>query len=142
MPVRNAEARWNGSLIDGNGDMKLGSGAFEGAYSFKTRMGDQPGTNPEELIGAAHAGCFSMAFSHALGQAGFQPRSINTKATVRFDKQGEGFAITNIDLTTEAEIPGIDEAKFQELANAAKEGCPVSKALAGTQINLKASLKQ
>ena len=142
MPVRNAEARWNGSLIDGNGDMKLGSGAFEGAYSFKTRMGDQPGTNPEELIGAAHAGCFSMAFSHALGQAGFEPRSINTKAAVRFDKQGEGFAITNIDLTTEADIPGIDEAKFQELANAAKEGCPVSKALAGTQINLKASLKQ
>ena len=140
MPVRNAEARWNGSLIDGNGDMKLGSGAFEGAYSFKTRMGDQPGTNPEELIGAAHAGCFSMAFSHALGQAGFEPHSINTKAAVRFDKQGEGFAITNIDLTTEAEIPGIDEAKFQELANAAKEGCPVSKALAGTQINLQATL--
>lgn len=142
MPVRNAEARWNGSITEGGGQMKLGSGAFEGAYSFKTRMGDEPGTNPEELIGAAHAGCFSMALSAALGRAGFQPDSIHTKAAVRFDKQGEGFAITNIDLTTEAEIPGIDDAKFQEIAKAAKEGCPVSKALAGTQINLQASLKQ
>lgn len=142
MPVRNAEARWNGSITEGEGQMKLGSGAFEGAYSFKTRMGDQPGTNPEELIGAAHAGCFSMALSAALGKAGFTPTSIYTKAAVRFDKQDAGFAITSIDLTTEAEIPEIDDAKFQEIANGAKEGCPVSKALAGTQINLKASLKQ
>jgi osmotically inducible protein OsmC len=142
MPVRNAEARWNGSITEGEGKMKLGSGAFEGAYSFKTRMGDEPGTNPEELIGAAHAGCFSMALSAALGKAGFTPTSIYTKAAVRFDKQGEGFAITNIDLTTEAEIPEIDNAKFQEIAKAAKEGCPVSKALAGTEINLKADLKQ
>lgn len=140
MPVRNAEAQWNGSLTDGNGTMKLGSGAYEGAYSFRTRMGDEAGTNPEELIGAAHAGCFSMAFSHALGQAGFQPKSIHTKAAVRFDKVESGFSITGIDLTTTAEIPGIDEAKFQELANAAKEGCPVSKALAGTEINLQATL--
>ena len=141
MPTRNAEAEWNGSIMDGRGSMKLGSGAFEGAYSFRTRMEDGVGTNPEELIGAAHAGCFSMAFSAALGQAGFKPKSIQTKAAVKFDKVGDGFAITNIDLTTTAEIPGIDDAKFQEIAKAAKEGCPVSKALAGTEINLQASLQ-
>jgi osmotically inducible protein OsmC len=142
MPVRNAEAEWNGSITDGSGKMKLGSGAFEGSYSFKSRMEDGAGTNPEELIGAAHAGCFSMAFSVALGQAGFTPKSIHTKAAVRFDKVEGGFAITKIDLTTDAEIPDIDENKFQEIAKAAKENCPVSKALAGTQINLNASLKQ
>lgn len=140
MPTRKAEAEWNGSIMDGNGTMRLGSGAFEGAYSFRSRMEDGTGTNPEELIGAAHAGCFSMAFSAALGKAGFTPNSIRTKAAVKFDKVGEGFAITRIDLTTEAEIPDIDEAKFQEIANAAKEGCPVSKALAGTEINLQAML--
>lgn len=142
MPTRNAEAEWNGSIMDGKGSMKLGSGAFEGAYSFKSRMEEGTGTNPEELIGAAHAGCFSMAFSAALGKAGFEPKSISTKAAVKFDKVGEGFAITRIDLTTKAEIPEIDEAKFQELAKAAKEGCPVSKALAGTEIHLQASLKK
>jgi lipoyl-dependent peroxiredoxin len=142
MPTRNAEAEWNGSIMDGNGKMRLGSGAFEGAYSFKSRMEEGTGTNPEELIGAAHAGCFSMAFSAALGKAGFTPTSIRTKAAVKFDKVGEGFSITRVDLTTEAEIPEIDEAKFQELANAAKENCPVSKALAGTKINLEASLKK
>lgn len=142
MPVRNAEAQWNGSIMDGKGTMKLGSGAFEGAYSFKSRMEDGTGTNPEELIGAAHAGCYSMAFSAALGQAGFAPKSIHTKAAVRFDKVEGGFSISKIDLTTEAEIPDIDDAKFQEIAKAAKENCPVSKALAGTEINLNASLKQ
>lgn len=141
MPVRNAEAEWNGSIMDGKGNMRLGSGAFEGAYSFKSRMEDGAGTNPEELIGAAHAGCFSMALSAALGQAGFEPKSINTKAAVRFDKVENGFAITRIDLTTQAEIPGIDEEKFQEFARSAKENCPVSKALAGTEINLQANLK-
>ena len=142
MPTRNADAEWSGGIMDGKGTMRLGSGAFEGAYSFKTRMEEGAGTNPEELIGAAHAGCFSMALSAALGKAGFEPRSIRTKAAVRFDKEGEGFAITSINLTTEAEIPGIDDAKFQEIAKAAKEGCPVSKALAGTEIKLQASLKQ
>ncbi|HSK71992.1 MAG TPA: OsmC family protein [Pyrinomonadaceae bacterium] len=141
MPVRNAEAEWNGSIMDGNGSMRLGSGAFEGAYSFKSRMEEGTGTNPEELIGAAHAGCFSMAFSAALGKAGFEPKSIQTKAAVRFDKVEGGFSITRIDLTTEAEIPEIDEEKFQEIARAAKENCPVSKALAGTEINLQANLK-
>lgn len=141
MPTRNAEAEWNGSIMDGKGTMRLGSGAFEGAYSFKTRMEDGAGTNPEELIGAAHAGCFSMALSAALGQAGFAPTNIYTKAAVRFDKVEGGFAITKIDLTTTAEIPNIDDARFQEIAKSAKEGCPVSKALAGTEINLQASLK-
>ena len=141
MPVRNAEAEWNGSIMDGNGSMRLGSGAFEGAYSFKSRMEEGTGTNPEELIGAAHAGCFSMAFSAALGKAGFEPKSIRTKAAVRFDKVEGGFAITKIDLTTEAEIPEIDEEKFQEIARGAKENCPVSKALAGTEINLQANLR-
>ena len=140
--TRKAEADWNGGIMDGKGSLKVESGAFEGAYSFQSRFGDDTkATNPEELIGAAHAGCFSMAFSAALGKAGFEPKSINTKAAVRFDKVGDGFAITRIDLTTEAEIPEIDDAKFQELAKAAKEGCPVSKALAGTEINLQARLK-
>lgn len=141
MPTRNAEAEWNGSIMDGKGTMRLGSGAFEGAYSFRSRMEDGTGTNPEELIGAAHAGCFSMALSAALGKAGFTPTSIQTKAAVKFEKQGEGFAITRINLTTEADVPEIDDAKFQEIARAAKEGCPVSKALAGTEIVLDAKLK-
>ncbi len=140
MPTRNAEAEWNGGIMDGKGSMKLGSGAFEGAYSFRSRMEDGGGTNPEELIGAAHAGCFSMALSAALGQAGFTPTGIHTKAAVKFDKVEGGFAITKIDLTTEAEIPNIDDSKFQEIAKSAKENCPVSKALAGTEINLQASL--
>jgi osmotically inducible protein OsmC len=140
MPTRQAEAEWNGSLIDGNGKMRLGSGAFEGAYSFRSRMEDGVGTNPEELLGAAHAGCFSMALAAALGQGGFKPEAIHTKAAVKFDKVEGGFAITHIDLTTSAEIPDIDDAKFQEIAKGAKENCPVSKALAGTTISLQASL--
>ncbi|MGH9454502.1 MAG: OsmC family protein [Terriglobia bacterium] len=140
MPARNAEAEWKGSLIEGQGTMKLGSGAFEGKYSFRSRMQDGPGTNPEELIGAAHAGCYSMALSAALGQGGFSPKRIHTKAAVHFEKVGDGFSITHIDLETEAEIPGIDNAKFQEFAEGAKKGCPVSKALTGTTINLKAKL--
>src|SRR5947208_3439407 len=108
MPTRNAEAEWNGSIMDGKGTMKLGSGAFEGAYSFRSRMEDGAGTNPEELIGAAHAGCFSMALAGALGRAGFTPTSIHTNAAVKFEKLESGFAITRINLTTEAEIPEID----------------------------------
>ena len=109
-------------------------------FSFKSRMEEGTGTNPEELIGAAHAGCFSMAFSATLEKAGFTPKRVHTKASVRFDKVEGGFAITGIELTTEAEVPGIEQAKFQELAEAAKKGCPVSKALAGTNITLKATL--
>ncbi len=140
MPVRKAEAVWEGSLKEGKGKMKLGSGAFEGAYSFASRFEDARGTNPEELIGAAHAGCFSMALSLFLGNAGYSPERINTVAHVRLDKVGEGFKITKIDLETEAKIPGIDEKKFLEQAEAAKKGCPVSQALAGTEITLKAKL--
>jgi osmotically inducible protein OsmC len=139
MPVRSAEAEWKGNLFEGQGHMKMGT-AYDGPFTFKSRMESGEGTNPEELIAAAHAGCFSMAFSFGLSQAGFTPKRVSTKAAVHFNKVGEGFAITSIDLSTEADVPGIDNAKFQELAEAAKKGCPVSKALAGTQINLKATL--
>jgi lipoyl-dependent peroxiredoxin len=140
MPVRTAEAEWKGNLMAGSGHMKLGAGAYDGPFSFKSRMEEGPGTNPEELIGAAHAGCFSMAFSATLEKAGFAPKRVHTRASVRFEKVSEGFAITGINLETEGEVPGIDAKKFQELAEAAKSGCPVSKALAGTKITLSARL--
>jgi len=140
MPVRNAKAVWEGGLKDGHGTVALGSGAYEGRYSFGSRFEEAGGTNPEELIGAAHAGCFSMALSAGLGRAGFSPKRVATAARVHLEKVGEGFKITRIDLTTEAEIPGIDDAAFQEQANKAKEGCPVSQALAGTEIHLDARL--
>jgi osmotically inducible protein OsmC len=125
----------------GEGTMRLGSGAFEGKYSFATRFEDAPGTNPEELIGAAHAGCFSMAFAGNLQRAGHEPESIETRARVHIDKAGDGFAITRIELDTTANVPGIDEDEFQEIATASKEGCPVSKALAGVgEITLDAKL--
>ncbi len=139
MPVRNAEAEWKGNLFEGQGHMKMGT-AYDGPFTFKSRMESGAGTNPEELIAAAHAGCFSMAFSAGLSKAGFTPKRVHTKASVHFDKVADGFAITRIELETEGEVPGIDNAKFQELAEGAKKGCPVSKALAGTQINLQARL--
>ena len=141
MPVRTAEARWQRSLQDGSGTMRLGSGAFEGAYSFQSRMENGPGTNPEELIGAAHAGCFSMAFANGLTQAGHKPQEIRTTASVHFDKTEQGWGITRIDLATEANVPDIDEAAFKRLAEDAKKNCPVSKALAATPITLSATLK-
>ena len=140
MPVRNAEAVWEGNLKDGKGIMKFGSGAYEGAYSFASRFGDGKGTNPEELIGAAHAGCFSMALSLFLENAGFRAERIRTTAKVHIDKVGEGFRITAIDLETEAKVPGIDEIEFLKQAEATKTGCPVSQALAGVEIRLKAAL--
>jgi osmotically inducible protein OsmC len=143
MPARKATARWEGSLREGGGKVAVGSGAFEGSYGFKSRFEDGPGTNPEELIGAAHAGCFSMAFSLALGDAGHEPESIDTEATVHFgpDPSGEGFAISRIDLVTRAKVPGIDQAAFDAAANGAKQGCPVSKALAAVEITLDAQLE-
>ena len=120
--------------------MRLGSGAFQGSYSFPSRFENGSGTNPEELIGAAHAGCFSMALAAGLSKAGFKPARIHTTAKVHLDKAGEGFAITRIALETEAEVPGLDEAAFQAEADAAKKNCPVSKALAGTEITLAAVL--
>jgi len=141
LPVRTSEAEWKGDLRGGEGTMKLGSGAYEGRYSFGSRFEENPGSNPEELIGAAHAGCFSMAFSGQLGSAGFSPVRIHTTAKVHIERGESGFSITRIDLDTEGEVPGIDNAKFQELAEAAKKGCPVSRALAAVaEINLNARL--
>ena len=140
MITRTASAVWEGNLVKGKGKLRLGSGAFEGIYSFTSRFEDGIGTNPEELIGAAHAGCFSMALSGILAGAGFIPTRVATKAAVQMDKVGDGFKIVRIDLVTEAEVPGIDEATFLEHATAAKGGCPVSQALASVEITLKAEL--
>ena len=140
MLIRSSNAVWNGNLIDGNGQMSFGSGAYEGQYSFQSRFENGTGTNPEELIGAAHAGCFSMAFSATLAKNGFNPQSVATTAKVHLDKVGEGFKITTIILDTEAKVADIDEAEFQNLAEAAKGGCPVSQALAGVEIKLEAKL--
>jgi osmotically inducible protein OsmC len=141
MPERTAEARWDGSLQEGNGTMRMASGAYEGPYSFESRFQEGEGTNPEELIAAAHAGCFSMALSLVVGQAGHSLESVETKATVHIDKVDEGFAITRIELETEARVPGLEDSEFQELAEGAKKGCPVSKALAAVDsIELRASL--
>src|SRR3954466_12988692 len=140
MATRNGSAVWNGTPKGGSGTMKLGSGAFEGAYSFSSRFEEGAGTNPEELIGAAEAGCFSMALSSNLEKAGHPAKHISTQATVKLEMVGGGPKITTIDLKTEAEVPGIDEAKFREQAEQTKKTCPVSAALAGTQINLDAKL--
>lgn len=141
MPERTAEAQWRGSLRDGSGTMRVGSGAFSGAYSFKSRMENGPGTNPEELIGAAEAGCFSMAFAGALSQAGHVPDEIRTSAIVHFDRTDAGWSISRIELTTEGVVPGIDQQTFETIAQDSKKNCPVSKALAATQISLRATLK-
>jgi osmotically inducible protein OsmC len=141
MPIRKAQAAWHGSFRDGEGKMRLGSGAFEGSYSYRTRMQEDPGTNPEELLGAAHAGCFSMSLARRLSAAGYSPERIHTEARVRFGRAGEGYAISRIDLRTEAEVPRVDEELFLEKAEAAKRDCAVSKALAGVEeINLEAKL--
>lgn len=139
MPIRNAEAEWKGGLTAGQGHMRMGT-SYDGPFSFKSRMEEGTGTSPEELIAAAHAGCYSMALSFELEKAGHAPKRVYTKAAVHFGKAGDGFAITEIDLATEAEVPGIERAKFQQIAEGAKKGCPVSKALAGTTIKLKATL--
>ncbi|HBL29654.1 MAG TPA: peroxiredoxin [Acidobacteria bacterium] len=140
MPVRKANAVWEGSLKEGHGTVALGSGAYEGRYSFGSRFEEAGGTNPEELIGAAHAGCFSMALSAGLGRSGFAPKRVATAAKVHLEKVGDAFKITRIELDNESEIPGIDEATFQEHAAKAKAGCPVSQALAGVEISLTARL--
>ena len=135
-----ASAHWEGDIKKGKGTISTQSGALkEQPYGFNTRFEDEPGTNPEELIGAAHAGCFSMAFSLELGNAGYTADSIDTKAKVTLDKDGDGFSITRIHLVMNAKIPGIDDAEFQKIANGAKEGCPVSKVL-NAEITLDAKL--
>lgn len=140
MPTRTAQAKWQGSLTEGKGTMALGSKAYEGPYSFRSRFEEGPGTNPEELIGAAHAGCFSMALAGVLARGGHPPEQIQTSARVHLEKQTEGFRITRIELRTEAKVPGIDPQRFREQAEAAKNGCPVSQALAGVEIRLEATL--
>ena len=138
--IRTSKAQWNGSLKDGSGTVVVGKGAYEGPYSFASRFENGTGTNPEELVGAAHAGCFSMALSAGLGKAGITPTRVSTEAQVHFEKVGEGFGITRIHLVTEAEVPGIDDATFQEHAEGAKKNCPISKALASVEITLDAKL--
>jgi osmotically inducible protein OsmC len=138
--IRTSKAQWNGSLKDGKGTVSLGSGAYEGQYSFSSRFESGTGTNPEELIAAAHAGCFSMALSAQLGKAGFTPTRISSDAKVHLEKVGEGFSITKIELVTEGVVPGIDEATFLEHAEGAKKGCPVSRALGAVEITLDAKL--
>jgi osmotically inducible protein OsmC len=133
MPVRTADAEWTGTLQEGTGRMRFGGGAFEGQYSFGSRFEEGEGTNPEELIAAAHAGCYSMAFSGNLTKAGFPPEHISTTAVIHLEKGEPGFSIVRIELSTEARVEGIDEARFQEIAEQTKDGCPVSRALAAVK---------
>jgi osmotically inducible protein OsmC len=141
MPTRSANARWEGSLTEGKGTMRMASGAYEGPYSFQSRFEEGEGTNPEELIAAAHAGCFSMALAAELGKAGHTPDSVDTEATVHLDEVDDGFAIKRIDLQTRVSAPGVDDSTFQQAAEAAKKGCPVSLALAAVDsIELDAQL--
>ena len=140
MPKRTAEAEWNGNLPEGSGRMAFGGGAFEGQYSFGSRFEEGEGTNPEELIAAAHAGCFSMQLSGLLGKAGHEPESVRTTAVISLDKDGDGFSINRSDLASEASVSGIDDAKFQEIAEEAKRTCPVSRALGSIEIGLEAKL--
>lgn len=140
MPKRKAEARWEGNLPDGNGKMKTESGVLDNNYSFGTRFEDAAGTNPEELIGAALSGCFSMALAHLLDEEGHNPKSVFTEAEVSLVKSGDGFKIPVITLDTEVEAPGLDSDKFQAYAKEAKENCPVGKALKSVEVQLNAKL--
>ena len=141
MPTRTAQAEWNGDLLNGKGHIKTGSGAVDQSYDWRARSADGAGTNPEELIAAAHAGCFSMALSATLGGLNFTPTSINTSAKVHLEKQGDAFVIPTIELSTVAVVPGISNEAFQEAAASAKANCPVSKALTGVEIRLTATLQ-
>ena len=140
MAIRTACAAWEGNLQQGRGTMSLAQGGLEAPYSFAARFEDGSGSNPEEMIGAAHAGCFSMALAHELGQAGHPPVRVATSAKVHLEKTADGFAIPKIELETEADVPGIDEETFQRIAQAAKQGCPVSKVLSAAKITLNARL--
>ncbi len=141
MPARTATAEWSGNLLEGQGSIALGSGSYTGPYSWRSRSADGAGTNPEELIAGAHAGCYAMAFSAILTSHGHTINHIHASAKVHLDKDGDGFAIKTIELTAEAEIPGISEEDFQKHALEAKQNCPVSKVLAGADISLTATLK-
>jgi lipoyl-dependent peroxiredoxin len=133
MPKRTANASWRGTLTEGDGTMRMASGAYEGPYSFHSRFEEGDGTNPEELIAAAHAGCYSMALSGDLGRAGYEPESVDATATVTIERAGDGFAITRIRLETRARVAGIEDDEFQRIAAATKDGCPVSVALAAVE---------
>jgi lipoyl-dependent peroxiredoxin len=140
MAIRTSEAEWRGDLKGGRGEIRLGSGAFSGNYSFQSRFEEGQGTNPEELIAAAHAGCFSMALSARLAESGHPPAKVHTTAKVHFGPVPGGFAITRIDLATEGSVPGIDAETFEKRAEEAKQNCPVSKALQAVEITLTARL--
>lgn len=140
MPVRHAEAVWTGSFREGGGTMSFGT--FEGRYSAGTRFEkEEAGTNPEELLAAAHAGCFSMAFTLGMNRAGFEPQEVRTTADVHIERSDSGFRITRIHLTTRARVPGIDQNTFMEQAEAAKKGCPVSQLFQGAEVTLDAQLE-
>ncbi len=138
MPVRQASATWNGSISEGHGRMQFAD--YEGSYSVASRFEDGDGTNPEEVLGAAHAGCFSMALSSGLSEAGHAPDSVQTTAEVHIDKLETGWTVTKIHLITKAQVPGIDEQAFQEQAESAKKNCPISRALEAVEITMEASL--
>lgn len=140
MPVRKSSAVWMGNLATGKGTVNVGEGQLQGEYSVPSRFAEGEGTNPEELVGAAHAGCYSMALSAGLSKAGFTPNKIETSASVSIEKVGEGFKITKIELSSIADVPGIDADTFNEHAQAAKIGCPISQLLTGTEIVLDAKL--
>src|SRR5215218_5004059 len=139
--TRTAQATWSGTVAEGGGRLGLGSGAFEGPFTLKARVEEgQASANPEELMGAAHAGCFTMSLADQLSEAGHPPTELRTSARVRLEQLPEGFRITGITLSTEGEVPGVDDAKFRQLAERPKTTCPVSLALAGTEITLEARL--
>jgi osmotically inducible protein OsmC len=139
---RHAEASWQGTVPDGGGRIGLGSGAFEGVFTLRNRVEDEvKGTNPEELIAAAEAGCFTMSLANLLEEAGSPPQDLRTTVRVRLEQKEEGFRITRISISTVGEVPGFDAGRFAELAEQAKATCPVSRALAGTEITLEARLQ-
>ena len=141
MPISKAGAYWEGDLKSGRGNMNVASGKFDSDFSAGARFEGKPGTNPEELIGAAYAGCFSMALSNMLDQAGHTPKRIQTSAKVHMEKDADGFSITLIELETQGKVPGISEEAFREHANEAKDNCPVSKALTGVEKQITATLE-
>ncbi len=140
MPTRTAKAIWKGSTKNGSGQVELGKGTIKGQYTYASRFESGSGTNPEELLAGAHASCYAMALSLFLGQAGFKPESVEATSSVTIQAQGGGFAVTGSDLSVEARVPGIDEAKFAEIAEKAKKDCPISVALGAIKITLKARL--
>ena len=140
MPIRTGQADWHGNLKEGSGKLRTGSGAYEGPYSFMSRFEEGAGTNPEELVAAAHAGCYSMALSNGLDQAGFKPTRVSTKASAHLTKGDDGFAVRKIELDVEADVPNIELAAFTEIAEKTKLACPISKLVTGAEITLKVKL--